>query len=71
MDMVDAGLVLTPRKDAVGPRGHLLDEKLVRWFELYIPDHANSQHHACFHCNCGFVTAEIDDEMGQVEVSIV
>lgn len=54
-----------PREHAVDPRGCLLDEMLVRLFEWYIPNRPNSQYHTHHHCNCGYVTSAIVDDMGR------
>ncbi len=53
-----------PREHAVGARGHLLDGRLVRLFELYMPGHPNSDYLAVYHWDCGYAIMEIDHEMG-------
>ena len=54
--------VFTPREHAVGARGNMLNEVLVRVFEVFTPVHPNLHCRALYHRNHGYALAEMVDK---------
>ena len=52
------GVGFMPQEQAVGARGCLLDQVVVRLFEAYTPEHPNSYCCTLFHRNHGYALAK-------------